>query len=110
MHEALQNGCCIEAADALFSRPMGIPKTGIFGLYDLIGIDLMSDVAASLRSILPEGDAFQAVGQDPALIAHDRRRLYRQRARAAFTVSTEGGRQEAGHRGQTQMDRAGARL
>ena len=39
-------------------RPMGIPKTGVFGLYDLIGIDLMVDVVASLRSILPEGDAF----------------------------------------------------
>ena len=23
---------------------MGIPKTGVFGLYDLIGIDLMADV------------------------------------------------------------------
>ena len=68
LHEALQMGVAIEAADALFSRPMGIPKTGIFGLYDLIGIDLMSDVAASLRSILPEGDAFHAVGHDPALM------------------------------------------
>ena len=40
----------------------------MFGLYDLIGIDLMSDVAASLRSILPDGDAFHAVGDDPALV------------------------------------------
>ena len=48
-------------------RPFGIPKTGVFGLYDLIGIDLMSDVAASLRSILPADDAFHAVGDDPAL-------------------------------------------
>ena len=40
----------------------------MFGLYDLIGIDLMSDVAASLRSSLPDGDAFHAVGDDPALV------------------------------------------
>ena len=33
---------------AIFGRPLGIPKTGVFGLYDLIGIDLMSDVASSL--------------------------------------------------------------
>jgi 3-hydroxyacyl-CoA dehydrogenase len=45
-------------ADAIFGRPMGIPKTGVFGLYDLIGIDLMSDVAQSLVNTLPETDAF----------------------------------------------------
>jgi 3-hydroxyacyl-CoA dehydrogenase len=45
-------------ADALFGRPMGIPKTGVFGLYDLIGIDLMSDVVQSLVNILPDADPF----------------------------------------------------
>jgi len=45
-------------ADAIFGRPMGVPKTGVFGLYDLIGIDLMSDVAQSLVNTLPENDAF----------------------------------------------------
>jgi len=48
---------------------MGIPKTGVFGLYDLIGIDLMSDVAASLVSILPENDAFHQVGNKLPLMA-----------------------------------------
>ena len=47
-------------ADAIFGRPMGVPKTGVFGLYDLIGIDLMSDVAQSLVNTLPETDAFNA--------------------------------------------------
>ncbi|MEK9962289.1 MAG: 3-hydroxyacyl-CoA dehydrogenase NAD-binding domain-containing protein, partial [Rhodobiaceae bacterium] len=60
--EAMRCGLDIEQADALMGRPMGIPKTGVFGLYDLIGIDLMVDVVASLRSILPDGDAFHAVG------------------------------------------------
>ena len=45
-------------ADAIFGRPMGIPKTGVFGLYDLIGIDLMSDVAQSLVNTLPSDDDF----------------------------------------------------
>jgi len=58
----------IETADALMGRPMGIPKTGVFGLYDLIGIDLMADVVRSLRSTLPANDAFQAVGAENALI------------------------------------------
>ena len=60
--EAMRCGLDIEQADALMGRPMGIPKTGVFGLYDLIGIDLMVDVVASLRTILPDGDAFHAVG------------------------------------------------
>ena len=67
LHEAITAGIPIDTADALVGRPFGIPKTGVFGLYDLIGIDLMSDVAASLRSILPADDAFHAVGDDPAL-------------------------------------------
>ena len=49
-----------EQADAVFGRPLGIPKTGVFGLYDLIGIDLMSDVVQSLVNILPDADPFHA--------------------------------------------------
>ena len=51
-------------ADAVMGRPMGLPKTGIFGLYDLIGIDLMADVVATLAKILPPDDAFHAVGAE----------------------------------------------
>ncbi len=63
LHEAFQASLTPPIADTLFGRPMGIPKTGVFGLYDLIGIDLMSDVVKSLVSILPEEDAFHAVSQ-----------------------------------------------
>jgi len=58
LHTAFDMGLSPNEADALFGRPMGIPKTGVFGLYDLIGIDLMADVAKSLETILPAGDAF----------------------------------------------------
>ena len=68
LYEALNRGISIEDADALFGRPMGIPKTGVFGLYDLIGIDLMKDVVASLKTILPDGDAFHEVGEMPELV------------------------------------------
>ena len=47
MTEAIKMKLEIEEADAVFGRPMGIPKTGVFGLYDLIGIDLMADVLKS---------------------------------------------------------------
>ena len=35
MTEAFKMNLSIEEADAIFGRPMGIPKTGVFGLYDL---------------------------------------------------------------------------
>ena len=66
--ETTRLGIDIETADALMGRPMGIPKTGVFGLYDLIGLDLMADVVRSLRSILPEGDPFHPVGGENDLI------------------------------------------
>ncbi|USG62215.1 3-hydroxyacyl-CoA dehydrogenase NAD-binding domain-containing protein [Sneathiella marina] len=62
LHTAFDMGLSPTEADALFSRPMGIPKTGVFGLYDLIGIDLMADVAQSLVNILPAHDAFHKYG------------------------------------------------
>ncbi len=58
LHAAFKFDLTPQQADALFGRPMGIPKTGVFGLYDLIGIDLMSDVVNSLVKILPPEDAF----------------------------------------------------
>ena len=60
LHAAFDLGLSPLEADAIFGRPMGIPKTGVFGLYDLIGIDLMSDVVQSLVNILPESDPFHA--------------------------------------------------
>lgn len=77
LHSAAQKGLSPQEADAIFGRPMGIPKTGVFGLYDLIGIDLMADVASSLNAILPQGDAFLDVGNKlprmEHMIANDQR-------------------------------------
>ena len=58
LHKAFEYKLSPTEADAFFGRPLGLPKTGVFGLYDLIGIDLMADVVKSLVSILPENDAF----------------------------------------------------
>ncbi|MDH3612212.1 MAG: 3-hydroxyacyl-CoA dehydrogenase NAD-binding domain-containing protein [Gammaproteobacteria bacterium] len=69
LQTAFRMGLTPEEADAIFGRPMGIPKTGVFGLYDLIGIDLMSDVARSLVSILPDDDVFHNVAAEiPVMI------------------------------------------
>ena len=48
MTEAFRMKLSIEEADTVFGRPMGIPKTGVFGLYDLIGIDSVSNTHLTL--------------------------------------------------------------
>ena len=68
MTEAIKMKLSIEEADAIFGRPMGIPKTGVFGLYDLIGIDLMADVLKSFLKELPKSDVFHEVAQEISLV------------------------------------------
>jgi len=68
MTEAIKMKLSIEQADAVFGRPMGIPKTGVFGLYDLIGIDLMADVLKSFIKELSEKDEFQNVAKEIPLV------------------------------------------
>ncbi len=68
MTEAMKMNLSIEEADAVFGRPMGIPKTGVFALYDLIGIDLMSDVLKSFKKELSKDDEFQKVIENIPII------------------------------------------
>ncbi len=68
MTEAFKMKLSIEEADAVFGRPMGIPKTGVFGLYDLIGIDLMGDVLKSFIKELSDKDEFQIVAKEIPLV------------------------------------------
>ena len=65
---AFEMGVPVEEADAVLGRPLGIPKTGIFGLADLVGIDLLPHVAASLRAALPADDPFHEVDREWPLI------------------------------------------
>jgi 3-hydroxyacyl-CoA dehydrogenase len=59
--EAIDHKLSVEEADAVMGRPVGIPKTGIFGLLDLVGLDLMPKVDASLAAALPTGDAYHGI-------------------------------------------------
>ncbi len=66
--EAMDGGLAVEEADAVIGRPLGIPKTGVFGLLDLVGLDLMPHVLGSLGEALPPGDPFHQVHREPDLI------------------------------------------
>ncbi|GLU27866.1 3-hydroxyacyl-CoA dehydrogenase family protein [Brucella sp. NBRC 12950] len=57
--EACRFGLDIETADAVQSV-LGVPKTGVFGLLDLIGIDLVPTIWGGLMRALPADDGLQA--------------------------------------------------
>ncbi|NYZ14307.1 3-hydroxyacyl-CoA dehydrogenase [Azospirillum sp. RWY-5-1] len=64
VNAAFDLGLTVEEADAVVGRPMGIPKTGVFGLMDLVGIDLMPHIAKSLLATLPEGDLYRRLHRE----------------------------------------------
>jgi 3-hydroxyacyl-CoA dehydrogenase len=66
--EALAMGVPVEEADAVLGRPAGIPKTGVFGLLDLVGLDLMPHVLASMQQRLADDDPFHDVFTVPDLV------------------------------------------
>lgn len=66
---AMELGLTVEEADAVVGKPMGIPKTGVFGLSDLVGIDLMPHLMDSMKRTLPAEDAFHAKAIIPAVVS-----------------------------------------
>ncbi|MCH7914270.1 MAG: 3-hydroxyacyl-CoA dehydrogenase, partial [Deltaproteobacteria bacterium] len=66
--EAIDRGLTIEEADATISQSFGVPKTGAFGLLDLIGLDVMLKVDASLAESLPADDPYQKIRRDLPLL------------------------------------------
>lgn len=66
--EALRLGLSVEEADAVIGRPFGIPNSGVFGLLDLVGLDLIPHVIESMERALPPDDPFQAISEIPDLV------------------------------------------
>jgi 3-hydroxyacyl-CoA dehydrogenase len=59
LHEgdkARKNNIRQEEIDALMSKPVGLPPTGLYGLIDLIGLDVMHSVGKNLEMNLPKND------------------------------------------------------
>lgn len=68
LQEAFKLGLSVEEADLAIAKPFGIPKTGIFGLLDLVGIDLIPFIVKGFNKMLPEDDAFRKLAPLPDLI------------------------------------------
>ncbi len=61
----LADGMTQETVDAVLARPVGVPPTGLYGLIDLIGLDVMDLVGKNLAVNLPAGDAGHAFTSFP---------------------------------------------
>ncbi|WP_309242848.1 3-hydroxyacyl-CoA dehydrogenase/enoyl-CoA hydratase family protein [Lichenibacterium dinghuense] len=68
VNAAMDAGLTVEEADAVMGRPFGIPKTGVFGLLDLVGLDLMPHIDASMKALLSAEDAFVTGHRDNPLL------------------------------------------
>lgn len=64
VNAAIADDVPIEVADAVMGKPIGVPKTAVFGLIDLVGVDLMPYLANSMLSSLPEDDEYRKIYQD----------------------------------------------
>lgn len=58
MVEAFKAGLTVDEADAIMGRPIGAPKTGVFALGDVVGLDLIPHVTESLSRNLPVNDDY----------------------------------------------------
>ncbi|NOR79879.1 MAG: 3-hydroxyacyl-CoA dehydrogenase [Methyloprofundus sp.] len=65
--EAISLKLSVEQCDAAFGL-FGIPKTGVFGLLDLIGLDLMPHILNSFKHTLNASDRLQAIAEVPPLL------------------------------------------
>jgi 3-hydroxyacyl-CoA dehydrogenase len=65
---AREQGLEIEEADLIMGKSLGFPSTGVFGLLDLVGLDLAPHVNASLARLLPESDAFHSMNRDTEIL------------------------------------------
>ncbi|MEH6445180.1 MAG: 3-hydroxyacyl-CoA dehydrogenase NAD-binding domain-containing protein [Oceanospirillaceae bacterium] len=66
--EAFDSGISVEEADIILAKPCGVPKTGVFALMDLVGLDLLPNVIDSMLAALPADDAFVAIKRELPLL------------------------------------------
>ena len=68
LKSAIDGRLTIGEADAVMGKPFGVPGTGVFGLMDLVGLDLGPHINASLAAALPKTDAFHETLHDFPLL------------------------------------------
>jgi 3-hydroxyacyl-CoA dehydrogenase len=93
---ALAQGLAMETIDAAMGAPVGLPPTGLYGLIDLIGLDVMELVGRNLAQNLPAKDVGRAFAAFPPKVAamHVRGQLGRKTGAGFYrqTASADGKR------------------
>ena len=94
VNKAVEHGVDVETADLVLGKPAGVPRTGIFGLLDLVGLDLMPHILHSLAEALDEEDMFNQLGSAPALLQKMIAEGYtgRKGKGGFYRLNTEGGK------------------
>lgn len=65
--EAIALKLPVEQCDAAMGL-FGIPKTGVFGLLDLVGLDLMPHILKTFKQTLPSDDPLNSIATVPPLL------------------------------------------
>ncbi|HEV2705760.1 MAG TPA: 3-hydroxyacyl-CoA dehydrogenase/enoyl-CoA hydratase family protein [Pyrinomonadaceae bacterium] len=63
----LEHKYTVEEADAILSPLIGRPKTGLFRLQDLVGLDVSSPVGENLYSLIPEDETREVLRNQNAV-------------------------------------------
>jgi 3-hydroxyacyl-CoA dehydrogenase len=58
----LDNGYTVEEVDTILGPLVGHPKTAVFRLYDLVGIDVAAFVSRNLYALIPHDESREALG------------------------------------------------
>lgn len=85
--EALRGDIDVETADAVMARHFGTPRTGVFGLFDLVGVNLVPLIWTSFLKLLPASDAYHRfdITTEPAFTGLLERGLVGRRGPGGFT-------------------------
>ena len=65
--EAIKFDLTVEEADSVIMNVFKVPKTGVFGLIDVVGLDLMPSVVKSLLQNIPKDDYYHSVHETPEI-------------------------------------------
>ena len=69
VRKAIEKGLDPAVIDQIFTKLLGFPSTGIFGLYDLIGHDVMALISKSLVSTLDSGDKYNEIYTESGILS-----------------------------------------
>ena len=69
VRKAIEKGLDPAVIDQIFTKLLGFPSTGIFGLYDLIGHDVMALISKSLVSALDSIDKYNEIYTESGILS-----------------------------------------